>query len=171
VDVDTESEFIENTLRSTRLVDALQERGAFDAVVVGPYPTQLALDVATAFHERTVLVPCWHDEPMAHLPIFRETYANVGGILYHSPEEQQFGQSVLGLNHPNVAVVGTLIDATAPGDAQAGRAIVGTGRRYLLFAGRYCREKGLDRLIGYARRYAAEHANRFTLALMGGGDE
>src|SRR4029077_20605481 len=83
----------------------------------------------------------------------------------------QFAQIVLGLNHPNVGVVGTLIDAATPGDAQAGRAIIGIGRRYLLFAGRYCREKGLDRLIVYARRYGADRGNRFTLALMGGGDE
>jgi glycosyltransferase involved in cell wall biosynthesis len=171
VDADTESEWIENTLRSNGLIDGIQERGPFDAIIVGPYPTRLALDVAAAFHDRTVLMPCWHDEPIARLPIFRKIYGNVAGVLYHSPEEQQFAQTVLGLNLPNASVIGTLIDATTPGDAPTGRKIVATGRRYLLFAGRYCREKGLDRLIGYARRYASDHPNRFTLAFIGGGDE
>src|SRR5205823_6459441 len=48
---------------------------------------------------------------------------------------------------------------------------VGTGRRHVLYCGRYCREKGLPELLALARRYAADHADRFTFAFAGEGDE
>jgi hypothetical protein len=44
-------------------------------------------------------------------------------------------------------------------------------RRYLLYVGRYCREKGLPELLGFARRYAADHPDRFTFAFAGEGGE
>jgi hypothetical protein len=57
-----------------------------------------------------------------------------------------------------------------PGDPRRGRRTVGTGRRYLLFGGRYCPEKGLPELIAFARRYASDHPERFTFAFVGQGE-
>ncbi len=170
-DAEAATAFLHHSLRSTRLVEALRERGPFDAIVVGPYLLGLTCDVARAFRERTLLVPCFHDEPFARLPALRTAYEPVGGVLYHSPEERQFAEAILGLNHPNAHVVGTWLDTDSPGDPRPGRQRVGTGRRYVLYCGRYCRDKGLPELLAYARRYAADHPERFTFAFVGQGDE
>src|SRR5439155_14710573 len=162
--------FLHHSLRSSRLIAALRERGPFDAIVVGPYLLGLTHDVARAFRERVLLLPCFHDEPFARLPALRAAYGEVGGVLYHSPEERQFAEAVLGLNHANAHVIGTVLDTDTPGDPRRGRERVGTGRRYLLFAGRYCREKGLPELLAYAGRHAAEHPARSTIAVVGEAD-
>jgi O-antigen biosynthesis protein len=169
-DPDEEYALLQNSLRSARLVDALRRDGPFDAIFVGPYLLGLTYDVARAFPDRTILVPCFHDEPTARLPALREGYESVAGVLYHSPEERHFAEATLGLNLPNVHVLGTLIDADTPGDAGRGRALVGTERRYLLYCGRYHRDKGVSELLDFAARYAAAHPGRFTFAFAGMGE-
>jgi glycosyltransferase involved in cell wall biosynthesis len=168
---DAAADFLEHSVRSARLVAAIQERGPFDAVVVGPYLLGLTRDVAAAFRDRVLLLPCLHDEPFARLPALRTAFDEVGGVLYHSHEERAFAQASLGFDHPNAHVIGTLLDADTPGDPRQGRQRVGTGRRYILYVGRYCREKGLPELLGFARRYAADHPGRFTFAFAGEGAE
>ena len=167
---EAEATYLHHSLRSSRLVAALHERGPFDAVVVGPYLLGLTRDIARAFGERVLLLPCFHDEPFARLPSLRSAFERIGGVLYHSPEERQFAEAVLGLNFPNAQVIGTVLETDTPGDPRRGRECVGTGRRYLLYAGRFCAEKGLTGLLAYARRYAADHPERFTFAFAGEGD-
>lgn len=170
VDAETESEFLHQHPQSDRLIEAMRARGPFDAVVTGPYLSKLSHDVARAFPERTVLAPCWHDEPAARLRVWRSACRDVAGVLYHSLEEQQFAHKTLGLNHPNSKVLGAHVPSEVAGDGSRGRKVVGGGRRYLLFAGRRCREKGFDRLLGYFRRYTETNPGRFTLALTGAGE-
>jgi glycosyltransferase involved in cell wall biosynthesis len=167
---DAACEFFDHSPRSTRLVAALRQQGPFHAIVVGPYLHGLAYDVATEFGGRVLLLPCFHDEPFARLPQLRVAFEQVGGLLYHSQEERAFAEVVLGLNHLNAHVIGTLIDAATPGDQARGRQVVGTGRRYVLYCGRYCREKGLPELIAFAGRYATDHPERLTFAFAGEGD-
>jgi glycosyltransferase involved in cell wall biosynthesis len=165
------NDFSQHSLRSRRLVAAIQERGPFDAIVVGPYLLGLTRDIAEVFRERVLLLPCFHDEPFSRLPEFLSAFQSVGGILYHSAEERAFAEADLGLNHPNAHVIGTLLDTDTPGDPRQGRRQVGTGRRYVIYAGRYCQEKALPKLLAFARRYATDFPERFTFAFIGEGEE
>jgi glycosyltransferase involved in cell wall biosynthesis len=169
VPAETERDYLAHSLHSARLLEALRARiDEFDAVIVGPYLFGLTHDVAREFPERTLLLPCFHDEPFARLALLRATYERVGGILYHSPEEQKFAEVQLGLNHPGAVQVRTALDLKA-GDASRGREQVGSGRRYLVYCGRYSPEKNLPLLLEYARSYHAEHADRFTFVFVGQG--
>src|SRR5262249_29213013 len=82
VPAETEQAYLEHSVHSTRLVDALRRQiDQFDAVIVGPYLFGLTARVAQEFAVKTLLVPCFHDEPLARLRRFREIYEYVGGIL------------------------------------------------------------------------------------------
>ncbi|MCI0376571.1 MAG: glycosyltransferase, partial [Gemmataceae bacterium] len=106
----THDEYLRHSIHSSALLDALRGRASeFAAIISGPYLFGLTHDVARAFPEKTLVVPCFHDEPLARLPVWPATYERAGGILYHSAEEQAFAQSVLGLNHPNAAEIGTYL--------------------------------------------------------------
>lgn len=163
-------DYLQESPRSKALIDAMQRHGPFDAVIVGPYAPALTRDVVDAFRDRVLVVPCFHDEPSAHLPQIRAAFENAGGLLYHSHQERQFAQAVLGLNHPNSHVIGALIDADTPGEQFHGRKMVGTGRRYIMYCGRYCREKGLPELLAFAQRYCDDRPSRFTIAFCGEGN-
>lgn len=166
---ETERDYLANSVNSDGLLDSLRRRiNEFDAVVVGPYSVGLTHAVARAFPDKTLLLPCFHDEPLAYLRAWRDAYGEVGGVLYHTPEEQDFAEGNFGLNHPRAACCGTFVDAETPGDAERGRATVGSPR-YVVYCGRYCEEKGLPALVDAARAYAAAHPDRFRFVFMGEG--
>jgi glycosyltransferase involved in cell wall biosynthesis len=167
---ETERDYVAHSLHSTRLIEALRGRSdKFDAILVGPYLFGLTFAVAGAFPEKTLLVPCFHDEPFARLRIVRETYQHVAGILYHSLEEQELAEGGLGLNHPRARCVGTLLDTTA-GDPGQGRTLARTERPYVVYCGRYSQQKGLPTLLENARRYQSTHPERFTFVFLGQGE-
>jgi glycosyltransferase involved in cell wall biosynthesis len=166
-----EREYIRHSIHSARLVDALGERMAeFDAVIVGPYLFGLTYDIASAFPEKTILVPCFHDEPLAQLRLWRPAYENVGGILYHSPEEKSLAELELGIHHPGAVCLGTNLDVRAVGNADRGRSLAKTSRPYLVYCGRYSQQKNLPLLLDYAQRYQQLHPDRFAFVFMGDGN-
>lgn len=167
VDDATEAAYLRHSIHSTALVEALRGRQSeFDAVITGPYLFGLTQDVAQAFAEKTLLLPCFHDEPFARLRRLRETYESVGGLLYHSPEEQDFAQRVLGLSHPRGVELGTVIDSS-----QSPRpAGLGLSERYVVYCGRYSEQKNLPLLLEYAERYQRERPGRFQFVFVGQGE-
>jgi glycosyltransferase involved in cell wall biosynthesis len=166
---EVERDFLTHSVRSHRLATALRRQiEQLDAILVGPYLYGLAHDIATAFPEKTVLLPCFHDEPAARLAAFRAGYRQVGAILYHTPEEQRFAEVELGLNHPGAACIGTLVEPTSPGNPEKGRALIGS-RRYLIYCGRYSLHKNLPLLFEHARQYSVERPGRFTFVFAGEG--
>ncbi len=136
--------------RSARLVDALdQRRTDFDAIIVGPYSHGLTWQIAARMPDQTILVPCFHDEALARHPVLLHLCRGVAGLLYHSPEEQQFAEGRLGINHPISDVIGTWLEPPR-GDARRGREHI--GGQYILYCGRCIAEKGFRRLLDWMAR-------------------
>jgi glycosyltransferase involved in cell wall biosynthesis len=156
-------------IRSAALIEHLASRlDDFDLLITGPYLAALTVDVARRWPDKTVVVPCFHDEAMARHPLWQELYSRVAGLLYHSPEEQSLAERVLGVNHPGSAVVGTWIDTLTPGDAVRGQA--SAGGPYLLYCGRYVSEKNLPLLLEYASRFAAALPGQVRFVFTGKGE-
>jgi glycosyltransferase involved in cell wall biosynthesis len=167
----TEQEYLECSVRSSALLEALERRrDEFDVFIVGPYLFALTYDVAKRFGPKVLLLPCFHDEPLARLSVWRPVYERVGGILYHSPEEQAWAERELGMNHPGATLLGTYLDCDARGDAARGRAAVGGAQPYVVYCGRYSQHKELPRVVEFARRYDQEHPGRFRFVFLGEGE-
>jgi glycosyltransferase involved in cell wall biosynthesis len=165
----TVREFFALTQTSPRLLDSLEaKREEFDAIIAGPYASGLTWAVAERFPGQPLLLACLHDEPLARQPLVRDHYSRVAGVLYHSPEEQEFAQVSIGLHHPNSGVIGTWL-AESCGDPDRGRTLAGQSRPYIVYCGRYCREKGVATLVEWLTRYADEFPNRFGIVFTGAG--
>jgi glycosyltransferase involved in cell wall biosynthesis len=166
-----EENYIANSIHSTALLQALAARVAdLDAIIVGPYLFGLTLDVARAFPDKTILLPCFHNEPVAHLPVWPKVYTYVGSILYHSPEEKELAETKLGINHPRGVCLGSWIDTEARGNAERGQKYAGSEHHYLAYCGRYSVQKNVPLLLDYARRYAEQNPERFTFVFVGHGE-
>jgi O-antigen biosynthesis protein len=159
-----EDAYLRHSIHSAALLQALENRaGEFAAIVAGPYLFGLTCDVARAFPERTLLLPCFHDEPIARMKVWPKIYGGVGGMLLHSPEEKELTLGRLGINCPNAVEIGTAIDMRS---AQAEV----HPRPYLVYCGRYSRQKNLPLLLDWLRRYQQERPGRFDLLLLGQGE-
>jgi glycosyltransferase involved in cell wall biosynthesis len=170
VSLETERLYLEHSIHSSRLLEALHERlGEFEAIITGPYLFGLTLDVARAFPDRTLLLPCFHDEPFARLRAWTE-YERVGGVLYHSPEEQAFAEGRLGINHPGGVCIGGLVAVEEKAGPEPASVAGLAAERYLLYCGRYSAQKALPELLDFARRYAERHPDRFAFCFIGQGE-
>jgi glycosyltransferase involved in cell wall biosynthesis len=164
VSPDLESHYLQHSIHSTALLAALEERTDFDAIVTGPYLLGLTADIGARFSARTLLVPCFHDEPLARLAVWPRLYSQVGGILYHSAEEQELAQVRFGVNHPNTAQIGTLLRTASASSPSSMR------RPYVVYCGRLSAQKNVPLLVEWARRYQSEHPGCFDFVFMGQGE-
>src|SRR5262249_11076766 len=119
--------------------------------------------------DKRVVVPCFHDEPLARLRLWLDVYERVGGILYHSPGEQQFAQAGLGLNHPSAVCAGTFLDIQQASDPAEGHRLAGTEGPYVVYCGRYSTQKELRSLVQFAGRFSVERSGRFRFVFVGQG--
>lgn len=164
-----EEQYLEHSLRSKALIEGLKaRRGEFAAIITGPYLFRLTYEVARQFREQVLLAPCFHDESLARLASFRKVYRQVGGLLFHSEEEARFAGAELAVNHPRQTVIGTLLGEKAfSGNAQQGFSQI--GGPYLVYCGRCCPEKGVDRLLNYVEHLHRTESVGLKLVCIGQG--
>jgi glycosyltransferase involved in cell wall biosynthesis len=171
VSAQMEEDYLAHSIHSAALLEKLRDRAhEFEAIVTGPYLFGLTADVARQFADKTLLLPCFHDEPLARLALWASIYSSVAGVLYHSAAEQQLAQTELGLNQPRSRVVGTWLDMEETAQPVLKEDLSALIGRYLVYCGRYSEQKDLPQLLDFARRYHERHPQRFTFAFIGQGE-
>jgi glycosyltransferase involved in cell wall biosynthesis len=141
-----------------------QEASDYDALLVLPYQATLAQAAAWVAPEKTILIPCLHNEPHAYLTLSRLLLTEVGGTLFLTPEEQLFANRQLNIKLKRQAVLGAAVsDFAAPLVPRNP-----TRPPYLLAIGRLEAGKNLGLLYDYVQRLADEGLP-LTLVLAGDG--
>jgi glycosyltransferase involved in cell wall biosynthesis len=164
-----ERRYLEHSIHSSALIESLrQQQDEFDAVITGPYLFGLTADIAKEFPRKTLLVPCFHDEALSRLTIWPQQYGNVGGILYHSAEEQNLAQQVLGVNHPNAWEIGTCVAIPDKPVSSFSRATL--PGPYVVYCGRYSEQKNVPLLLDWARRYQVGRSRQLDFVFLGQGE-
>jgi glycosyltransferase involved in cell wall biosynthesis len=154
--------------RSLELIDHVKrEAAAFDAFVFFTYlyyPTYFGLPLVAG---KSVLVPTLHDEPPAHLDIFRTLFRLPRTFVWNTPEEQTLARRMFGIPaRGEVAGIGIDVAGDPSGGSDAFRAQHGLGE-FLLYVGRLDVWKGIPELIELFTRYRAERAPALSLVLAG----
>jgi glycosyltransferase involved in cell wall biosynthesis len=163
-------EWMADSVWSEDLQSALATRR--DRWLVGiPYLFGTAFWTAAAHPSRTVLIPCLHDEPHAHLPVVRDALTGVAGCMANAEGERELITQI----SPGAVtrVVGVGYDPEpVPGVEQVAAFCRshGTAPGYLLYAGRREEGKGVPMLFERYARFRAERPDTPPLALMGSGD-
>lgn len=118
-----------------------------DALVFSPYLFWSTLYCATVAPERSIVMPCLHDEPYAWLSVVRRTLSSVAGVWFLSEPEHQLGHRVAPGLPPHHAVVGAAVDVPLAYDAEGFRVRHGLERPFVLYAGRREDGKGWRNLL------------------------
>jgi glycosyltransferase involved in cell wall biosynthesis len=162
-------DFLEQTMYSRELLDAvIGRRNEFAAILAGPYGNGLVWELCRAVPEKVILIPCFHDEPLARQGLVLDAFRDLGGVLYHSAEERRLAEDTWNLRNANAHIIGAFLPMENACAAEPVPKAIPA--RYLLYSGRYCREKNLPLLLEWAQRYRAENAGRFAFAFTGRGD-
>ena len=108
-------------------------RDEYRALVFAPYLFWPAYACGLLAPERSILMPCLHDEPEAKLELFGELFADVRGLWFLSEPEQALAQRI----HRDLAeheVVGSGVAVPTEYDAEGFRTRHGIDGPFVLYA-------------------------------------
>ena len=164
---DDERKWIEeNGPVSPDLIKAIGARRDVDFFILYSYRYYSAAIGSKAAGGRAVLVPTAEDDPAIRLGIFGDVFKSARGALYLTPEEQELIERETGVTGLRSAIIGSGVAVPATIAPRA------TDRfdlpdRYVLYAGRIDRNKGVDTLFRYYAWLADEWPDAPTLVLAG----
>jgi len=174
VPFDQQVEWMANSVWSPGALRAARE---YDRVVVMPYLFGTAFWQQVADPDRTVVIPCLHDEPHARQPVMLDALCGARGVMLNAEGEGDLLGRLLarhgGALRNEARVVGCGFDdepVPSAGAAQAFARRRGLEPGYLLYAGRREQGKGLGELFDHYATYLRTAPRPRPLALMGTGD-
>jgi glycosyltransferase involved in cell wall biosynthesis len=164
-----EEDFVRESINSNDLTAYLAaERERYWYAFI-PYCFGTTWEGALAAPDRSLLIPCLHDEPFARLSWTRRVLRAVRAVCYHVPAERALGEAVGGAPG-NAALVGEGVDTEVAGDGERFRAKYHVEGPFLLYAGRKAREKNTPLVVEYYARYRLTHPDTpLKLVLIGPG--
>jgi glycosyltransferase involved in cell wall biosynthesis len=141
----------------------------YDAVILSPYMWWTTVAGATVVPERTVVIPCLHDEPYARLELLHGVLAEPAALWFLSEPEHELAHRIAPIARRHT-VTGAGVDVNADYDVDGFRKRFDLTRPYVLFAGRREHGKGWNWLLD-AYRYTISTADLpLDLVTIGVGD-
>lgn len=143
-------------------------RAEYRALVFAPYMFWTTFAVGQIAPEKTILMPCLHDEPPARLEIFRPLFTGSLGTWFLTEPEQELARGLFDLPR-RTAEIGAGVAIPDEYDTNAFLAAHGLGRDFFYYAGRREWGKGWTDLLATYRRYVAG-GGQLDLVTSGVGD-
>ena len=119
--------------------------------------------------EKTILIPCLHDESYAYMTRFKEVFSKIRGMIFHSKPEFQLAESIYDLSDVESSVLGEGLDTNISGDSQRFREKYNIKDDFIIYAGRKDTGKNVDTLINYFSTFLARNPQKIKLVIIGGG--
>lgn len=161
--------WIRNSVNSRALCDFLREHGGeFDRILAGPYLFGVTYHAAQVWPEKTLLVPCLHDEVFAYLNLMHGMFAGVAGCLFNSAPERELARRLYNFPDAKSAVVGMGLDAFEA-DPTAFAKRRGLDQPYVMYSGRREMLKGTPLLCAYLNAFRARTGRDLKLVCTGSG--
>jgi glycosyltransferase involved in cell wall biosynthesis len=145
----------------------LVHASSYRAVVLSPYLFWTTVSCAVVAPEKTIVMPCLHDEYYAYLEIVRPVLSDPAQVWFLSEPEHELGHRLAELA-PHF-VTGAGVHVFDRGDAAKGRELTGTSRPFVYYGGRREGGKGWFELLGAFTRAVVEYGADLDLVTTGVG--
>ncbi len=164
-----EKTWLVNSVNSRKLCDYLrQHAGEYDRIVMGPYLFGLTYFAGQISPEKTILVPCLHDEGFAYVRSIKEMFSQVAGIMFNSRPEMDLAQRLYNLPAEKCAVVGMGMEKF-----ESSNTAFAEKRNfhspYIIYSGRRETGKGTPLLLDYAAVFRKRTRVDLKLVFTGSG--
>ena len=164
-----EETWAQNSVNSQALYQHLREHGAdYDRIVMGPYLFGLVYFASRIHPEKTLLVPCLHDEAFAYLGIMKKMFSCVRGFMFNSEPEMELARRIFDIPPAKCSVVGMGIDSFEA-DPNSFAARKGLTRPYIMYSGRREGGKGTPLLCEYMQAFRERTEKDIGLVFTGSG--
>jgi glycosyltransferase involved in cell wall biosynthesis len=172
VTADQEQTYINEMLRVPALYKTIAEEAAGRLYIFIPYMFATTYYGAQVCPERSIVIPCLHDESYARLSLYRDVLPRVRGLVFHTQAEKALARRLYGPARDGQirAVLGEGVDSEFSADAGRFRQRYGIHSPFLLYAGRRELGKNTPLLLQHWERYVCEERREVKLLLIGPGE-
>ncbi|MDI3534976.1 MAG: hypothetical protein PWQ82_1341 [Thermosediminibacterales bacterium] len=120
--------------------------------------------------EKSVLIPCLHDESYAYLESVKEIFELSRGIIFLSNPEKELAEKLYNIDPIKKEVIGTGIDVPLNYDSERFIKKYNLKNPFILYAGRKDKGKNVDLLLNYFKKFKLRNPEYILdLVLIGGG--
>lgn len=172
VSPEEEKIFMQEMVNSPALYEYMKEhKDEYSLYVHIPYMFGTAYYGIKACPEKSVLIPCLHEEAYAHMSIYQDVFPKIAGAIYLAPNEMKLANELYDLSKVKQEVLGAGVDSDFEPVAQRFKDKFKINSPFILYAGRKDTGKNVDLLIKYFREYRRRKPvdSDLKLVLIGGG--
>lgn len=165
-----EQTFVEEMVNSPQLYEYLHDASEeYSLYVFIPYMFGTTYYGMQVCPEKSVLIPCFHDEAYLYIRLFRQTYVQARGMIYNAMPEMELAGKVYDFNATEQICMGIGMNTDIRPDAEAFREAYHIDKPFLLYAGRKDTGKNVHTLLRYFAEYKRRQGGDLQLVLIGGG--
>jgi len=168
---DEERRFMARNVNSIDLYRYIENHaGEYDFFCFIPYLFGTSVYGSRIAPQKSVLIPCLHDEGYAGLELVREIFAAVKGVVFHTPAEMKIAENIYGPEpRPGQRMlIGEGVETRFKSDGDRFRRRFGIDRDFILYAGRKDETKNVPRMIDWFAAYRRSRpASSLKLVLIG----
>ncbi len=162
--------YIENMINSDDLYSYIRDHGnEYDHFFFIPYMFGTTYYGSLIHPEKSILIPCLHDESYAYMDIFKKMFKDVKAVIYNSEPEKELANRIYDIKGHQI-VMGAGMDTDISYNAQRFRDKFGIKNEFLLYAGRRDSGKNVSLLMEYFARYKESYGGNLKLVLIGKGE-
>ncbi len=162
--------YIENMINSDDLYSYIRDHGnEYDHFFFIPYMFGTTYYGSLIHPEKSILIPCLHDESYAYMDIFKKMFKDVKAVIYNSEPEKELANRIYDIKGHQI-VMGAGMDTDISYNAQRFRDKYGIKNEFLLYAGRRDSGKNVSLLMEYFARYKESYGGNLKLVLIGKGE-
>lgn len=146
----------------------LDQSDSYRALVFAPYLFWPAFACGQVAPDRTILMPCLHDEPEAYLDLFHPVFSGSRGLWFLSDPERDLAQSI----HRRLTdfeVIGSGLDIPTAYDPAGFRERHGIDGPFVMYAGRREGGKNWDQMLDAFARAVVNADLPLSMVTMGHG--
>lgn len=148
--------FMEQMIRSPQLLDFIAANCANRLFIFTPYLFSTTYYGAQICPERSIIIPCLHDESYAHLGIYQEVLPAVRSLAFYASAEAKLADHLFPTEDGQIRTVlgaGVDIEVADVADAERFRQKFGLRGSFALYAGRREAGKNTPLLLDYWARF------------------
>ena len=164
--------FLSEMVRAPGLYDYMKEHSdEYSLFVFIPYLLGTTYNGAKLFPEKSVLIPCFHDEAYAYISRYKELFPKTAGMIFNARPEAELAERLYSFSESGTKtiVMGIGMDMDIVPDAEAFRRKYGIDSPFIIYAGRKDEGKNVHTLVKYYSEYIKRRDTGLKLVLIGGG--
>jgi glycosyltransferase involved in cell wall biosynthesis len=165
-----ELQFITEMINSDSLYEYMAyNKSKYDCFIFIPYMFGTTYFGSKVCPEKSILIPCLHDESYAYMDIYKKMFENAKGIIFLSKKERELAECLFNLSNKKRIALGGGVDTDINYSEKRFRDKYGIREDFILYAGRKEIGKNVPLLVDYFCKYKQENNNDVKLILIGSG--